>query len=166
MDDWLETAAIDFSNSDKVTVVAGVRKLSDAARGMVIEGTGSTGVFRFEAPVSASATYGMGHQGANATAVSAAQSGYAAPLTSVVTGLMNLGGPLVTLRVNGAQVQTNSTATGGGNFNNSAIYLGRRSGTSLPFNGVLTFAFAINRLLTANELAQVEAYANARTGAY
>jgi hypothetical protein len=165
-DDWLQTADIDFSNSDEVTIVAGVRKLADAGRAMIAEGSGATGVFRLEGPTSATPTYGAGHQGANGTGVLAAQTGYAAPHSAVVTGLLDLGAPLARLRVNGSQVQQNNAVTGGGNFISSIIYIGRRSGGTLPYNGVITFLMVINRLLTADEVTRVETCANARTGAY
>ena len=70
------------------------------------------------------------------------------------------------LRANGTQVATSAADQGTGNFANAVVYIGRRGGSSLPFNGVLTFLFAINRLLTASELAAVERFANSRTGAF
>lgn len=167
VDDWLQTAAIDFSNSDEVTVVAGVRKLSDAARGMLVElgPPSATGSFGIEAPSFSANTYAFRSAGAASSFATSATT-FASPLSSVLTGIGDISSDTAILRVNGTQVATSATDQGAGNFSNAAVLIGRRGGASLPFNGVITFLFAINRLLTANELAAVEAYANARTGAY
>lgn len=165
VDDWLQTAAIDFSNSDEVTVVAGVQKLSDAARGTLVElTTGTAGRFSVNAPVSAGANYEFGSVGT--VGVGAFVAGFAAPDSAILSGQGKISTDTAILRRNGTQVASVATDQGTGNYSNAIVYIGRRGGTSLPFNGVLTFLFAINRLLTANELASVEAYANARTGAY
>lgn len=163
---WLQTAAIDFSNSDEVTVVAGLRKLSDAARGSVVElGNGSaTNRFVMEAPFSAGFPYLFGSGGT--TLVSVGPVTFAAPDTAIITGQGKVSTDTALIRRNGSQVASAATDQGTGNYSNAAVFIGRRAGTSLPFNGVLTFLFAINRLLTANELAAVEAYANGRTGAF
>lgn len=167
VDDWLQTAAIDFSNSDEVTVVAGVRKLSDAAQGVVVELSatfGNNGTFTVQAPQAATPTYVFGSRG---TLISSnAASGYAAPISNIVSGQGKIGTDVSLLRVNGAQVASNPSDQGTGNYANAIVYIGRRGGTTLPFNGVLTFLFAINRLLSASELAAVERFANSRTGAF
>lgn len=165
VDDWLQTAAIDFSNSDEVTVVAGVRKLSDAARAMVVELglPAPSGFFNLEAPNASLNGFAAGSRG-SITAGSAYTQ--VAPATQVVSAQNKISTDSIILRGNGVQRATSATDQGTGNYSNAIVYIGRRGGTTLPFNGVLTFLFAINRLLTANELAAVEAYANARTGAF
>jgi hypothetical protein len=65
--------------------------------------------------------------------------------------------------VNGVPGTPNTSATGGGVYNNSATFFGRRAGSALPFNGHEFASFGINRLLTAAELAMVEAYITGRT---
>lgn len=169
VDDWLSTAAIDFSNSDEVTVVAGVRKLSDAAQAMLVELTTTSGAtpqsFGLQAPGPATSYRFV--SGGSATAAGLVDAtGFAAPESAVISAIGDISGDRSTLRRNGAQVGQSTADQGTGNYANAIVYIGRRGGTSLPYNGVLTFLFAINRLLTANELAMVEAYANQRTGAY
>lgn len=170
IDQWLQTAAIDFSNSDEVTVVAGVRKLSDAATGMVAELTatssGTNGAFALFAPSGALANYTFRSRGTTVSDAAITLPQYAAPHTSVLSGSGKISTDAAALRVNGALAISSATDQGTGNFSNAIVYIGRRGGTSLPFNGVLTFLFVINRLLTANELAAVEAYANGRTVAF
>ena len=165
VDDWLQTAAIDFSNSDEVTVVAGVRKLSDAARGVVVElGSPAANYFGIQAP---SAAAGNNYLAVSQGTLPASASGAAtAPDTSIVSAQSKISTDSVILRRNGTQVATSAADQGTGNFSNAVVYIGRRGGTSLPFNGVITFLFAINRLLTASELAAVERFANSRTGAF
>lgn len=163
---WLQTAAIDFSNSDEVTVVAGVRKLSDAARGKLVElGPGSAPRFNLEAPDAAGASSFLFGSGGTLI-VSAGASGFSAPNTAVLTGVGDISGDSVILRRNGSQVASNAADQGTGNYPNSVVTIGRGGGGSFFFNGVITFLFAINRLLSATELASVERYANSRTGAY
>ena len=165
VDDWMQTAAIDFSNSDEVTVVAGVRKLSDAARGVVVELTAaSSGRFALEAPSFAAPAYLFSSFGT--TTGNAQTTSFAAPDIAVLSGQGKISTDTSILHRNGTQVATGAADQGTGNFSNAIVYIGRRGGASLPFNGVITFLFAINRLLTASELAAVERFANARTGAY
>lgn len=171
VDDWLSTAAIDFSNSDEVTVVAGVRKLSDAALNATVVEIGNVnvsavGTFTIAAPGGNAGSYGIGSRGTSSAGTSSTLNSAPAPDTAVLTGQGKISTDTGTLRRNGTQIASAVADQGTGNFANAIVYIGRRGGTSLPFNGVLTFLFAINRLLTANELASVEAYANARTGAY
>lgn len=167
VDDFLQTAAIDFSNSDKMTVVAGVRKLSDAARAMLVElgPPAATGTFRLEAPSAASPNYFFLSTG-TASAGAGPVVTYAAPISNVVSGLSDISGDLTTIRINGTQAAQSTADQGTGNYANDIIYIGRRGGTTLPFNGILTFLCVINRTLTAAELAQLEAFANGKTGAY
>ena len=153
--------------ADKMTVVAGVRKLSDAARAMLVElgPPAATGTFRLEAPNAASPNYFFLSTG-TASAGAGPVVTYAAPISNVVSGLSDVSGDLATLRVNGTQVAQSTADQGTGNYANDIVYIGRRGGTTLPFNGILTFLCVINRTLTAAELAQLEAFANSRTGAY
>jgi len=156
--------------ADKMTVVAGVRKLSDASTGIVTELTVNTntqnGSFFITAPHNSGASnFGFSSRGTILPATAAA-SGFPAPFTAVQTGIGDISADLETLRVNGSQVAQITSDQGTGNFANAAVYIGRRAGASLPFNGILTFLCVINRTLTAAELAQLEAFANSRTGAF
>lgn len=169
IDDFLQTPAINFSATDKVTVIAGVRKLSDAARGVVVElgNTAGTNAFVLDAPGTdpASNRYRF-VSGGSVVPIVTSGSNSPAPDTAVLTGLGDISGDSAILRRNGVQVGQSTDDQGTGNYSNAAIFIGRRGGTTLPFNGVLTFLCVINRTLTAGELAALEAYANSRTGAY
>jgi hypothetical protein len=138
VDDWYQTAAINLTTTPKVTVFAAVRKLSDAARGLVCEfgnPVTNNGTFTVEAPsgtLNDFAAFGRGTS--NGTA---ARSSVAAPATRIMTGIIEIDSPSATLRLNGVQVDTNSTTMGTGNFGNHALFLGSRSGTSLFLNARL-----------------------------
>jgi hypothetical protein len=135
-DDSLQTASVDFSATDKMTVMAGVRKNSDASRGIVAElGTGN-GRFVLEAPdFSVTSVYRFSSVGT--AAGNAVASGFAAPITTVITGQGDIGGDVTQIRANGAIAQTDSTDQGTGNYANAAISIGQRIGNSFRFNGLI-----------------------------
>lgn len=63
----------------------------------------------------------------------------------------------VTFRVNAANTVYNSTPLAGtGNYGNYPLYIGRRAGTSLPFNGHIYSLIGIGRLTTDSETAIIE----------
>lgn len=138
-DDSLQTASVDFSATDKMTVMAGVRKSSDAARGTVCELTATiasnNGGFHLTAPNAASDTFAFESKGTSLT--DAVASSIAAPATRVLTGIGNIAGDSTSLRVNGAVSDTDTGDQGTGNYANAVVYIGRRGGSSLPFNGLL-----------------------------
>lgn len=152
--------------ADKMTVVAGVRKLSDASALMITElgpdAATTDGSFALFQPLSTG--YRARSRGtAQADATSAV---FPAPETAVLTMQSDISGDAVFLRRNATQVGFAGNDQGTGNYRNDIVYIGRKAGTTLPFNGILTFLCVINRVLTAAELAQLEAFANNRTGAY
>lgn len=153
---------------DKVQVFAGVRKLSDAASGMLVElgdGTSQPGTFGFRFPslTLAGATFSSrGTSSANATT-----GGIPAPSTNVLTGLGDIVAPSSILRSNGIQVGIDTATQGTGNFLAYPIYIGRRAGISNPFNGrlySLIMRFGAN--LTTGQITSTESWVNGKTGAY
>ena len=139
VDDALQTGNIDFTGTDKMTVWAGITKLSDAVTGTVVELSASknanNGVFALFAPLSGSPDISWYSKGTNER--SASSTSESAPVTRVITGIGNISGDISSLRVNGAVVQTATADQGPGNFGNYPLYIGARAGTSLYFNGRL-----------------------------
>src|SRR5690606_22013677 len=88
-DDSLQTPSIDFSGVDKMTVWAGVTKLSDAATGIVCElGNGSdTNSFYLAAPGTAASNYQVEVEGTGGSTSRYAP--YAAPISSLLTLLLS-----------------------------------------------------------------------------
>jgi hypothetical protein len=163
----MQTNSIDFSSTDKMTVVTGVRKLSDAARGMLMElsNSGSTNLFNIEAPdANAAITYKLRSSGSTIRDLIA--SGYAAPITNVLTGISNISAPEATLRVNGSQVATTNQSQGTGTYGNYPLYLFARAGTSLFFNGNFYGAIIRGAQSSAQQIADAEKWMNKKTLAY
>ena len=170
VDDSLSTNSISFTSTDKMSVFAGVRKLSDAALGMLLETSAisdsNDGTIFVLAPGTVGThSYAFRSKG---TVSQNAQSGLiaTAPITNTLTGLGNISGDLATLRLNGAQVAQNTGDQGTGNYGNYPLYIGRRNNASLPFNGQMYSMIIVGKAVTAGELSSTETYVNQKTGAY
>jgi hypothetical protein len=167
-DDSLSTGNIDFSAVDKMTVHAGLRKGSDAAQGIFTELTSSiasnNGGFLLSAPNSAAANYNFSSKGT--TLVNNTVTTYTAPITSVITGQADISAPSNIIRVNGSQVGSVSTSQGTGTYANAALYIGRRGGSTLPFNGNLYHLIVRGAQSTAAQITSAETWVNEKTGAY
>lgn len=151
--------------ADKMTVFAGVRKLSDATRGVVVELTNAaSNRFGVEAPSFAAPAYLFTSFGTSAG--QAQTTSFASPDTAVLTGVGDISGDIAILRRNGTQVATSAADQGTGNFANSILYIGRRGGTSLPFNGYLYSLIVRGAATPSSLITQTERWVNQRTGAY
>ena len=167
VDDFLVTPTV-TPGIDKVQVFAGLRKLSDAVGyGILAETGGGSGTFTIHVPYDQNTGSldftSRGTSGASATVTT----GYAAPLTTVMSGLGDISGDRATLRLNSNQVAQNTGDQGTGNYLANAIFIGRRAGTSLPFNGniyQLIVRFGAN--LDAGTISSAETFVNEKTGAY
>lgn len=156
---------------DKVQVFAGLRKLSDAAQGMLAElsssATANNGAFFMVAPATnATADYAWRSKGTVAVTCTSAAT-YVAPITNVMAGIGDISGDISTLRINSLHVETKTADQGTGNYLAYPLYIGRRGGASLPFNGrlySLIVRFGTN--LTDAQITSTEAWVNAKTGAY
>lgn len=165
-DSWGSAASIDFTSTDKVTVIAGVRKTSFVAIGIVAElsavASTNNGAFFLAGPANpgqSEFTY-LSRGTANASAVA---TGQPSPVTAVLTGISDIAAPSTTLRVNGTPVVSGATQ-GTGNFGNYPLFIGRRNNASLPFNGNLYGLIVIGRLLSAFELSVCERYMAQQAG--
>ena len=166
IDDFLVTGNIDFTGTDKVAVFAGVRKLSDAAARAVAELSASPfaniSTFGLNAPGSTANSYRWISRGT--TSAVQVQPVKAAPTTDVLTGIGNISGNVTTLRINGTQAATSAANQGTGNYGNYPLYIGRRGGTTLPFNGHLYGLIITGRLTTDAETANTERLLATKTG--
>ena len=170
-DDYMMTNTI-TPGTDKAQVFAGVRKLSDAARNLVVEiGNNSNNSFVLDTAVNADATltgnyYRFISRGTS-LAASATLPDYPAPLTNVLTGIGDISGDSAILRVNGVQAASNTDDQGTGNYDAYPLYIGRRGGSSLPFNGrIYSLITRFGDNLTDARIASTEAYVNNKTKAY
>jgi hypothetical protein len=170
-DDFLQSDAnIDPGAVDKVQVFAGVRKLSDAAQGMLLEVSTvaniTPGSLRLRAPILTQPGYGFSSNGTvEETALVA--SGFLAPITNVLTGLGDISSPSAILRVNGTQVASSTATQGTGDYLTYQHFIGRRGGVSNPFNGrIYQLITRYGPNLSADQIAAAETFVNQRTGAF
>lgn len=165
VDDSLSTGSIDFTSTDKMTVVAGARLLSNAAAGVFAElsvsVSANNGSFVLLVPLSASSRYGFYSRG-TATSQPFTGNDYTAPVSSVLTGTSEISADACALRVNGTVVATPSTDQGTGNYGNYPLYIGRRAGSTNPFNGYL-YSLIVRGAATA-DVTGAEQYVATKTG--
>jgi hypothetical protein len=167
-DDSLLTNSVDFTATDKMTVWAGLRKLSDAAQGVVSELSATiasnNGSFLLTAPNSAAANYNWSSKGT--TQVDNTVTTYTAPITNVVTGIADIAGASNIIRINGVQVGSVATTQGTGNYGNYPLYIGRRNNATLPLNGNLYSLIIRGAQSSAAQISSTETWVNGKTGAY
>ena len=168
---WMSTAAINFTGTDKMTVVAGVRKLSDAALGVVAEMSTiytNPGAFLLSAPIVVGSNFGAGASSSYFT-----MGGFPSPVSAVVSAAFDLAGAAradeIQPRVNGvvpSLIGAGNASAGAGNFGNYPLYIGARAGSSLFFNGQLYGLIIRGALSSAPQIASAEKFMNSKTGAY
>jgi hypothetical protein len=162
-DDYVASAAINFSTTDKMTLCSGITKNSNSLRGVFAHlGSGTAATFRAEAPDAALNTFtfyttGTGVLQGSGTVV-------AAPATRVFTGIGDIAADINLLRLNGVQVASNTTDQGTGNYSNAVLNVGRRGDGSLFFTGNIYQFIVCGKTLSASELASTEAYVATKTG--
>ena len=165
-DDFLVTNSIDFTATDKVSLFAGVRKLSDVVYGQIaelgVDWFNNNGTFALSAPFGANAT-NAAFVSRGTTAVSRIVTNIAAPSSIVLVGIGNISGGACKLGINGTY-GTSSASQGTGNYGNYPLYIGRRGGTSLPFNGHIYSLIGIGRLTTDAETTALEKLIAKNTG--
>jgi hypothetical protein len=156
---------------DKAQVFAGVRKLSDAAVGVLAElGSGAGGQtlnkFALLAPRAGGfGSFGFQSVGAGTLADATSPNTFAAPITNVLSGLGDIAGDNATLRVNGTQVATSATDQGTGNYLAYPLYIGARAGTTIFFSGHLYSLVArFGPNLDTGQISSTETWVAGKTG--
>jgi hypothetical protein len=167
IDDGMVTGTI-TPGTDKVQVFAGVRKLSDVGFAPFLELSAaiSNGSFNLSAPGGAnSATFGFASRGSTATAgIANSPTTFSAPITAVLCGIGSISEDISNLQINGIASGSGAADQGTGNYLSYPLYIGRRGGTSNPFNGrlyPLIVRFGPN--LTTEQIAQTEAWVAGKT---
>lgn len=170
VDDALVTSAIDYTSTNKMTVIAGVRKLSDAAAGVVCEFTNSSatsGSFALLAPSSA-ASADITAQTNLGTLSTGTVTSNAAPMSYVHTLIADgsqSGTSKLKHQKNGVQIGVGSVDPGAGNFVSSVLNIGgRNNAASAPLNGHIAHLFVIGAALTSEEVAIITEFVNVDMG--
>lgn len=157
-DDYLVTSSIDFTATDKVSLFAGVRKLSDGAQSLVA-GLGiaaGNGTFSIFAPsFSGGKNFAVWSKGTLLSA-NAYSTTHTSPVSAVITGKANIAGDSTLLRINGVSIITDTADQGTGNYSNLPLYIGRNNGATFPLNGHLYSLVGIARLSTDAETIALE----------
>lgn len=163
----LQTSSINFTATDKMFVSAGVRKLSDAAIGILVELgqiTTQTGGFSIANGYLGPNVWNFDSKGTVGVDVRPSRT---APITDVLTLQSSITSPtILSTRINGAASGSNTNSQGSGSFNNLPIYIGARAGTSLFFNGHLYQLVIVGKQASADEITSTETFINTKTKAY
>lgn len=166
-DDSLATASIDFGASDKVTIVAGIRR-ETATFGMLVELSSFPSAFYVASPGAGPRSTEFRSGGtivpSSSNSARLTYAGVPTPDTHVLAAVADISGDLTRLRRNGVAGVDGVLDQGTGNFGNYPLYIGSRDNSSLPFNGRI-YQLIIRGALTPN-LSQIESYVNLKTGAY
>lgn len=142
-DDSMQTGNIDFSGVDKVTVWAGITKLSDVNTGIFAELSAdlnaNNGTFYMVAPASSgNPSLAFASKGTASGAASWNNALATAPVSGVDVGIGDIANDVAILKFNG-QVRGSSAADQvTGKYGNYPLYLFRRGNVNLPFNGRCT----------------------------
>jgi hypothetical protein len=159
VDDNMATASVSFS-TDKMSVYAGLNKLSDAAAGSVLELSATiasnNGTFQLTAPVAASATFGYASKGTVLASTSIGS--LASPSKRVISAFSDIAGDSVRIDINGTDGTPVVTDQGTGNYGNYPIYAFSRSGGTLPYNGQAHELILLARASTGTEITNTEAF--------
>ncbi|MBA4281096.1 hypothetical protein [Ralstonia sp.] len=167
VDDFLTIGTFNMSASDKVTVCAGLRKIS-ATTAVAVElsaaSTTNNGAFGIFAPDSA-AQYTFASRGTLLAAASTVDAQFAAPHTGVVTGTGDIAADGCRLAIGGIQRGITGSDQGTGNYGAAhPLFVGLRGGTTLPFNGNLYGLVIRGTGATTTQIAALERYMARQTG--
>lgn len=173
VDDFLVSSSINFTNTDKLTAFVGVRKLTDPATGAsVIAETSAdpninngqisiVGLSRFATPAT---TYSISSKGTVMRGVATSSSAYNAPVTNVLTGQFDISSDICNFRIDSLNISTDNEDQGTGNFGNYPLYIGRRGGTILPFNGRIYSLIIRGAQTNTYDLLNTEKWVSGKTG--
>lgn len=167
----MSTNSIDFTGTDKMTVVTGVRKTSGNTNGWLMELSADNdvngGAFRMQTGTS-DATYRT-QLGDSVLRKLYDVSVYAAPINNVITnGLAFSPTNLLDIRINGSAPTTISkpydSTLPTRNFGNYPLFLFARAGTSLFLNGQFYGAIIRGAQSDTASVTQTEQYMATKTG--
>ena len=163
----MSTNSIDFTSTDKMTVVTGVRKLSDANYGAVIElsadATINNGSFYLFSPGTiASGNTNVVSRGTVLSGINDTSS--VPPISRIATLTASISTPSLTYRLNGTQVGTSSANQGSGTYGNYPLYLFVRAGNQMWFNGNFYGAIIRGAQSDTASVVQTENYMATKTG--
>lgn len=168
--DFMSCASVNLSGTNKVTVVAGLKKLSDASIQLPIEFSANSGTnngaWGIAAPLNAGFTRYVALYKGSGTVQSATATAFPAPTNNVLSIQANINTPIINLRVNQISIASTVASTGAGNFGNYTLYLFMRGGTLYPYSGHFYGLIARGAESTGDEINECEEYISRRSLAY
>lgn len=171
LDDAMVTGSVNFTSTDKVTMVTGLRRRGTST-GVLLEMSSnfnSNSAFAAFAPISGNSVYFVTQAGGGIYS-SAQLSDVAAPSLGVFAFAADraLATNEVSIRKNGVAATTGraENSNTSGNYGNHPLYIGGRGGSSLFFNGALYGLIVVGAAPSAGEIANAETFMNIRTGAF
>jgi len=164
-DDSLATAAIDFSATDEMTVVAGVTNLSSVSAYSVVAELSANwgsnnGTFLLCAQGGSAATGYVTSRGVGSSSVE--PTGYAVPGKIVSSLEADISLDSLKVRRNSVQTGSASTDQGASNYGNHPLFIGSRNNASLRLNGRLHQL--IVRGKTSADIADAESFVAGKSG--
>lgn len=163
VDQWMTSNPLDLASS-QVTVFAAVRKLTDVSTGTIIElsltSATNNGTFALSAP-SAAGQPNFFWRSRGTAAVTRTVAGYPAPVNAVLTGIGDIVAPISDLRVAGVGAP-GAGAQGTGPYLSYPVFVGRRGGTGLSYQGQMTELIVRGAATPIPTVQQVEAYLQAK----
>lgn len=163
-DDWLVSPTI-TPGIDKAQVFAGVRTLADTTGSIAetsADSSTNNGAFSLFTLAGADDVQLLSR---GTTAVNIRHDGATEPFTAVYAGTADIAADGLVLRSNGTQVNQSTSDQGTGNYLAYPLYVGRRGGTSLPYNGrIYSLIVRFGANLSASTITQTENWVAGKTG--
>lgn len=172
-DDYLQTASLDFTGTNKVTLFAAYMKAVDTGLAVLVEHgpsvTSNAGSFNLTAPNSAAANYGFNLNGNGTVATRVASPFAALSATNVLTCVYDLAGAgaaaEMAIRVNGVTPSLTAVGDAGtGNFGNYPLYIGCRGAVSNPAKGYMVGLIVRGALTDSTGITGTEQQLAGRSG--
>lgn len=159
-DDFLVTNSINFTSTDELNLFAGFRRTGTASLvGMLLEfsphTSSNTGAFYISAPDSTQYLKSIAFASKGTSLSRTPILDYIEP-SVVVSAQAKISTDTNTVRLNGAQQASSTADQGTGNYGNYPLYIGRRAGNSLSFNGHIYSLIGVGRLTTESETTNLE----------
>ena len=168
VDGFMETAAIDFTGTDNMTVVIGLKKESDSTTSSAAELgpdiTQTDGGFLILAPsFNGNNSYSVFSSGTSFARAGAGRFAEA-PDTAVISMLANINAPILKIRRNSSLVESTSDSQGTGNYGNHVLTIGARESKQNSFNGNI-YSLVIRGAETGStDLDSLEQYSATQAG--
>jgi hypothetical protein len=174
-DDSLATSAIDFTATDKMSVFAGVRRLTDTVSTIAEISQGINvfaGSFALFSGTNVATALGPGFlafsrgTGQASTAGRNVVENLPPPITVVLSASLDIADDKILLRANGVNGTATAGDQGAGNYGNYPLYVGRRGSVDASLNGHIYGLIVRGAASSDAQITNTETWLNNKTAAY